>query len=819
MVNQINVANHTTQWLKSFKNYESTQNLVSENELANARTKDDEIEALTNFFKTGADEYDLREEKKQAYKTALENTDFKLGLAGLNDQDIHDAVEHNSLFGAASKRASGVQEEMLNNGAKGHQLIKAHNQLTAQSWELTQSKVQAAIADFGPWLDDALSDPNRVWKMPDGSTFTSEDWTPEEAAWARKVATIDYFRNNGIIDLTAVNKTLLAPYLDNLNKAQNSWTRQQDDKISGRDSDVKRSKTFKDVLTDNDVGKLLDVYRFTTDAKGNPLGRKGAMDQFRADLIAAVKLGPKNGGITLEKAEELRDKAVLKEGYKGAGKTLSEEYPNGFGAEFNFQLEKANSQRYDAEVQIEKAEAKEKTDKILTSIKDYNHISEIPPEKLKEIRDWQTEVGGMEFYAATPLTNRMNVLSQEKTEPIVANAKTRLDEMWKHQTMTIENTEDLIKLLPNEEQNKYREEAKKQNSLYGGKLYKEQLGNVETTLKTKVGIQASSTQQLHGTQISVLNHLNEVYNENYRRFRFAGLSESEASAKAHADTFVYFDKNSEEGGLFEKSIQTGGGKKIRQFNNFNKRGSSAAFSPIIYGSKTDRQRDIKKLQDTYRLTNNDIADSTGFDTLFNPEEVRGFLNVGKPGVLISDKVKATAAILNMSPLELMNRQLIAHREILGLGEGDLVPSVESHLYEKIPKHAQYKVYHIPTLENSAKAINSINKDKLNRDTIPYNIHWDPITPEDQLPYGAAVTEVMNRDQAANVQDIRDTERILAQFTSPDGTFDSMNFMVAMEDTGVDTQELRIALYKYLPRSQQTAATYPLRNPSLISQLS
>ena len=818
MVNQINVADHTTQWLKSFKNYESTQNLVSENELANARTKDDEIAALTNFFKTGADEYDLREEKKQAYKTALENTDFKLGLAGLNDQDIHDAVEHNSLFGAASKRASGVQEEMLNNGAKGHQLIKAHNQLTAQSWELTQSKVQAAISDFGPWLDDALSDPNRVWKMPDGSTFTSEDWTPEEAAWARKVATIDYFRNNGIIDLTAVNKTLLAPYLDNLNKAQNSWTRQQDDKISGRDSDVKRSKTFKDVLTDNDTGKLLETYRFTTDAKGNPLGRKGAMDQFRADLIAAVKLGPKNGGITREKAEELYKHSILKEGYKGAGKPLSEEYPNGFGAEFDQQIAEAEKQWINGERARDKAVAQKKADDILTSIKDYNDISEIPPEEMKEIQSFLTEVGGMENYAATSLTTRLNALSKEKTPNSAIFAKNRLDEMWKHQTMTIENTEDLIRLLPNEDQNKYREEAKKQNSLYGGKLYKEQLGNVETTLKTKVGIQASSTQQLHGTQISVLNHLNEVYNENYRRFRFAGLSESEASAKAHADTFVYFDKNSEEGGLFEKSIQTGGGKKIRQFNNFNKKGS-AGFRPIIYGSKTDRQQDIRDIQIKHSLTNNDIADSTGFDTLFNPEEVRGFLNVGKPGVLISDKVKATAAILNISPLELMNRQLIAHREILGLGEGDLVPSVESPLYEKIPKHAQYKVYHIPTLENSAKAINSINKDKLNRDTIPYNIHWDPITPEDQLPYGAAVTEVMNRDQAANVQDIRDTERILAQFTSPDGTFDSMNFMVAMEDTGVDTQELRIALYKYLPRSQQTAATYPLRNPSLISQLS
>ena len=61
-----------------------------------------------------------------------------------------------------------------------------------------------------------------------------------------------------------------------------------------------------------------------------------------------------------------------------------------------------------------------------------------------------------------------------------------------------------------------------------------------------------------------------------------------------------------------------------------------------------------------------------------------------------------------------------------------------------------------------------------------------------------------------MQDVKDTEEIIGQFTLADGSLDVPNFMNTLESLGVDVQDYKRELYKYLGRSAFNRATMPLR---------
>ena len=61
-----------------------------------------------------------------------------------------------------------------------------------------------------------------------------------------------------------------------------------------------------------------------------------------------------------------------------------------------------------------------------------------------------------------------------------------------------------------------------------------------------------------------------------------------------------------------------------------------------------------------------------------------------------------------------------------------------------------------------------------------------------------------------MQDVKDTEEIIGQFTLADGSLDVPNFMNTLESLGINVQDYKRELYKYLGKSALNRFTMPLR---------
>lgn len=818
VINEVNVNSHVSQWLKSNQSFEVTEDLANDVDAVNRSNKRDWNQEIYNFASTLGIQVQERHDKKEAWEEKEE-----LGVF-LFRQSQSESLGSSGVKQLTSDKQGFADNEQsvtraLNSDKTGSGTDTANyiNRNTAKPSTLTDEKIGLAMQGLQFHLDKTLNDPERVWTMSNGDKFNINNWSPEEAAWAREQEQLYHYKNNGIIDLTKINLAYLTPYLRNIQKSNQTWADKQRKIIGGRDGAVLRSSEFTKTIKSNgsagDMGQLLETYRLTEDGKGNRLGRVGAMEQLKVDLTRAVSAGT----ISADAAFESIYKVALGHRWKGSGKTLAEEYPRFSvdsieGQAFHNELKKAYNTMDTIEDKFRKKKMDDQVQGFYDSECGKNVTNPVCIEKAKKL---QAEAQNIVGYATTSIDKWITRSETIPSPPQIESIKSALDAaiqgdfLFPNTRIGNQRVEDMINSLPEKDQKSYREALKKVE-IFDNESFKDGIKIADSLVKTATGIVDKNATDVGNTN-QVRSELEMHYRSIYRGLKYKKVNpntdqpytDREAASEAESRLIKYFNDNGgdrkNENGRYYVGVK---GSDYGNFPNFKGKADTAIINPMkTIGNDTNEA--VANLISSGLHTKDSILDNNQ-DIIYNEKLLKEFKHnfENKPGYLIPPKVRGLALQLGVNPIHLMNRQLKAYG--IPLLESPLTPFFENSETSKLEALTKH-----PTNNNSIKFIHQFNQKSLDMNTVPYSRYFNERLPDDQKPFVGALVDIMNKGNGTNIQDVRDTEEIVNQFIGEDGTLDVPTYMGALESLGVDVEEYRRELYKYLNKSSLNRYTMPV----------
>lgn len=461
-------------------------------QMANAQRDDETWQKLAQFSKTAGGWAEEIKEKNEIAEAANEK------LQTFFNQ-IYNNVDYSELIKA--KEQDDIVKNVIN---RDDQKILKRNVEQGFSYEaglnnrinngifpathLAPVYLEAAWNNTLPGLMDELNDPNKVWYVegrPDGfkldENASSAEW---HAAYAQQ---IDKLMKHP--DIARSSSTDVLPYITQLSKSYDKFKRAVQTQVDYQKGEKIIDATYRKELLAKDGGGIaaaVEEIAISHDENGKPRGFAGAMDVVSERLLSAIDNAPLDGdeGEAAYKRLQRLINQKIPEGYKGAGKKYSEEYPNRFGAGSEFlrdAQEKLNSWRTKSKkfkigqgAQLLKTKSDELRSKGLTG-------QEIQIEALKikkEILEgkYGDYIDFTDFDNEFTSEGRKTLYSDEQ----VGNVRNTLDSLVETAKLDLKLHDHLIRILPLSEQNKYRTFATQLSESRKGNEYEKARTNLRT---------------------------------------------------------------------------------------------------------------------------------------------------------------------------------------------------------------------------------------------------------------------------------------------------------------------------------------------------
>tara|TARA_R100000458_G_scaffold58983_1_gene68308 strand:+ start:120 stop:2534 length:2415 start_codon:yes stop_codon:yes gene_type:complete len=655
---------------------ENTQNerITEETLIANAQMSDKNWTALAGLSKTAGNLLEEKAKKDEIAKRADEQVKFFWDVMYGNTEipDTTSQEEFEEGLESIDKDHTDLARQAMNDGAsyeearsikdKGPNIHELKNDvwLGMEGYSRHMGSIFAA--------DGSIANPNKEYIMPGtgGQSFKlgSEDIGIKEVEYARLVEMQRYFEESGLMDM---NSTLLLPYMKSMVSNHRAWKKKAEIHIDDRISIKDREKLFSSLSEDRiTLSKYIDEVSLTT-KNGIPIGYDGAMDIYLEQTLANIKNAPYGTGLATKLYNNALDigDSIIPEGYKGAGKTYAEEYPQRFGSAYHQKLRKEYL-------------AWSKKNKEWKDVGRQNLIDSIPQEIDQKIAQstnenpYTIENGVEEIQAhiaelrrndptvdVSALEAKIDNLLRPRSEETIINAETILRKAESTDSLALDLHRHLVEDLPSEDQKDWYTKIENQTERRQGEDYKEleksfKNAFIADNLSVNTGIN-----YLVGDQTAIVLDLEEKFRKKARFYRSKEgglLSEDQAALQAHTDIMTYMNQQKQEGGLYYQDKTNEGGKGFGQFKNWQNH-KKQEFTQIGLDKKFEQElrQALKEVGSTKAILNNPQG-------VFSRDEIKSWAETYLQGKGIPDRVIIASEVLNTDPINLMQKTLRLNKE-------------------------------------------------------------------------------------------------------------------------------------------------------------
>lgn len=813
MSEQSIITDYTRTWLRSFSDADSIAETAHSADIRNAATKDKELESLVNFSKSLDKRFEERRQVKEQYDKGLETWDYTMGkeLEDHISEDIQAGANIEGVANNQDQESNNLAEKVREVGGTNSEVNDTQLKNSAAPLHITKLKVKLAVGELNTHLNEILEDPNRQWQMPGGPVFTKNTGNATQLEWRRKEAIIEYFRNNKHINLTKVNKILLLPYAEALRTSFNTGLKSELNALSDKNGATTRATQLELAIANKEFNSYLEAAAITT-VNGVPLGRSGAITQLMTDLETAVTIKKENGDplITYEQAWELLNKAVISWRFKGAGKTLAQEWPTKFGTDsvealaFQKKLEAAWTSSENADTKFHKARLDEKVQDFLDNCShDYSDKCTVLFSAVEK------EAQKYEGYTNSSLTAWQSRKESQPSNDAISQIEAQLDSALKHNwlapgtTIGLHKIEDLINMLPVDKRKTYQDAIKNREHLLNADFKRLKPGEGLVRNITK---QLGESGKLVGTQERVAIELDELYTRKYEDYLAASdgsiKAQNDAAWDANIDVTEWFNANTGKGKRYELGVQR---DKYAQFVNEDFLKGSEVAIDIKKTANDEKDVELVKIENIRTQVGKHGKEAilnSSTKIIATDDQIKEFQERFNkdPKYLIPSWLREASQALKENPIYIANRLLKARNM-------DLVNDpVSTAFYERVTPKTRSKLMTNPTNFNSSKVVYEMNKDGLDTNTIPFNQSLDDLSvPEENKGMVAALIDTTNRGDPTKLGDLKGAIEILNMLGD-----DPFGASAALEAAGIDLQELKQEMFKYTPKKDRTLAWYPFR---------
>lgn len=818
MLSELQIADHTDAWLNAHKDFLALTDIANSVDLQNAKTKDKEIASIIDFSKSAADQLMQRRKKDEEFQKeqTVKDEEFEINILSKDAVEAYDRVQ--SLKQKINKEKNEKGDILRESGKATNSEIQTYRtQESTTDIDLIELRTKAAMSDLGPFLKERLDNPNHVWTMPDGTEFTSENWTEAQMKWAWEQSLIDHFRTNKHINLLDVNKVFLTPYGNNIKTARDAFFNKNSNAISDRDGRKEQILQMDILLKEDDVdlqdvGAYFDSVIHTT-VNGVPLGRVEGFELFKKDLIARVGTLDENGKplLTRKKALELIQDAKFKYIWKGSGKTLAEEYPTRYGPDsvegqaILNELQQAEEKAWKQKTDVNKLSINKDIDAFLESEcgGTYSAACQAKAVELK------TKGDNIQGYSTRRISDWMSRAESQPSDVwtehniSILQSAAEGDFLTKGQVINGRRVEEIIASLPHKHRADWYKELDK-NRILDSDGYRDNLPGEDVThtiLGNNLGERAG---KLVGNQKTTEQILNKLYTRRFKILVAAGMEEDEAGQKAAAEVKAHAIANSKnKGDRFYPGDQ---GDEFAQFDNLHKTGKAFALD-----EEDDRLKYSRKIRENLKRGKEFILNSKS-DLIATESQIIKFQESynKKSDYRIPDWLRLASLELEENPIYIANR-LLAARGINKVVDDPISTWFSNNIKVKLQKQHQRNLKNgSDAFLSSVRVLGDGNKNELNMDTVPFKAYWEG-TPPEQLPYALALLESVNKDSGTNKLDINDIKEILDQWNDPDTGFNGDALWDALFQNGIDMDQYNQCFYKYATKDQRTQKTICFRS--------
>ena len=808
MSEQSIITDYTRSWLRSFSDSDRIVETVHSAKIRNAATKDKELESLVNFSKSLDKRFEERRKVKEQYDKDQEVVAYATKpFEDHISEDIQAGADIEGVANNQDQESNKFAEKVREVGGTNSEVNDTQLKNSAAPLHITKLKVKLAVGELNTHLNEILEDPNRQWQMPGGPVFTKNTGNATQLEWRRKEAIIEYFRNNKHINLTKVNKVLLLPYAEAISTSFNTGLKSELNALSDKNGATTRATQLELAIANKEFNSYLEAAAITT-VNGAPLGRSGAITQLMTDLETAVTIKKENGEplITYDEAWELLNKAVISWRFKGAGKTLAQEWPTKFGTDsvealaFQKKLYAAWTSSENADTKFHKARLDKKVQDFLNNCShDYSDKCTVLYSAVEK------EAQRYEGYTNSSLNAWQSRKESQPSNDAISQIEAQLDSAIKHNWLAPGTTigqrkiEDLINMLPVANRKKYQDAMKNREHRINQKFKDLMPGLSLVRGRTKT---LGQTGPLLGTQELVKQELNELYTEKYDEYVAASdgtiKAQNAAAVKAQIDTTEWFNSRLGEGQRYEMGAK--GGEYAQFINEDFLKGSEVT----INIDETDVElKNIENIRtQVEKLGGKEAVLNSLTKIIATDDQIKEFQERFNkdPTYLIPSWLRQASQALKENPIYIANRLLKARNM-------DLVNDpVSTAFYERVTPKTRGKLLTNPTNFNSSKVVYEMNKDGLDTNTIPFNEPLDKFGVTDENKgIVAALIDITNRGGPTELGDLKDAIEIINMLGD-----DPFGASAALEAAGIDLQELKQEMFKYTPKKDRTLAWYPFR---------
>lgn len=478
---------------------------------------------------------------------------------------------------------------------------------------------------FGP--QGTIKDPDRQYTIPEtGRTFRlgDPDLSSDDFEFAYNTEFNRYMSDPQIADTPI---SMLAPYIDKVGQAKESWMADMQVKVNDRRSENDRRFDFNAWQHDKDLSKLFKEYR-NTYKNGQRLEWKGAMDHFQAEYLELAG----TEGFTMADYYSNVVGAVISPGHKDEGKTYGEAYPHRFlNPVYLRQLEKA-AEKADHQKNKETTNYLNKIDQQLAEtytakLDRYGNLPSADRETLQEmVLDFSYKHG--DLWKGKRLDAILENTSEDKNPQRATEARSILERKEANFALTEEDINFAWSHLPTDEAKKWDTKITNYTTWAHGETYNKQM-------KTGMaGLFASEVLKLDlkgkdpgGMSTFIIQDMKDIFKNEY----FSLMEKVDENGKiytqqtagiaATAKVYNWIKVGKQPGGILEQEGAKPG--QIGRFNNYE-RYKLKDIEPSLLKENYGEQAAINRLQESEDIeVAQKISKSLGRPLYTFTEEITG----------------------------------------------------------------------------------------------------------------------------------------------------------------------------------------------------